>query len=124
MGEYFLEALSMLSLPNVALMLGGVIVGLIFGAIPGLSTTMAIALFLPMTFRMVISDGLALLIGVYIGGFSGGLISAILINIPGTAASIATTFDGHPMALKGQAGKALGLGIVFSFLGGGVFLQC
>ncbi len=120
MGEYFLEALSMLSLPNVALMLGGVIVGLIFGAIPGLSTTMAIALFLPMTFRMVISDGLALLIGVYIGGFSGGLISAILINIPGTAASIATTFDGHPMALKGQAGKALGLGIVFSFLGGGV----
>ncbi len=120
MFDYFLNALSMLSLPNVGLMLFGVLVGLIFGAIPGLSTTMAIALFLPMTFRMVISDGLALLIGVYIGGFSGGLIAAILMNIPGTAASIATTFDGHPMAMRGQAGKALGLGIVFSFIGGGI----
>ena len=110
----------MLTLPNVLLMFGGVIVGLIFGAIPGLSTTMAIALFLPMTFRMALADGMGLLIGVYIGGISGGLISAILMNIPGTAASVATTNDGYPMAMKGQAGKALGLGIVFSFLGGGL----
>ena len=120
MGTYFAQAISMLSIPNIGLMLGGVIVGLIFGAIPGLSTTMAIALFLPMTFRMVLADGMALLIGVYIGGFSGGLIAAILMNIPGTAASIATTFDGYPMARQGKAGKALGLGIVFSFLGGGL----
>lgn len=118
MGTYFSQAISMLNAPNIALMFGGVIVGLVFGAIPGLSTTMAIALFLPMTFRMALADGMSLLIGVYIGGFSGGLIAAILMNIPGTAASIATTFDGYPMARQGKAGKALGLGIVFSFLGG------
>ncbi len=118
MSFYFGAASSMLSFYNVGLILFGVVVGLIFGAIPGLSTTMAIALFLPMTFRMAVADGLALLLGVYIGGFSGGLIAAILMNIPGTAASIATTFDGYPMAMHGKAGKALGLGIVSSFLGG------
>ena len=68
---------------------------------------MAIALCLPLTFKMDMFPGLALLIGLYIGGFSGGLISAILLNVPGTAASIATCFDGHPMARKGQAGKAM-----------------
>jgi putative tricarboxylic transport membrane protein len=63
-------------------------------------------------------EGMALLIGLYIGGVSGGLISAILIKIPGTPSSIATTFDGAPMAEKGEAGKALGVGIFYSFLGG------
>ena len=61
---------------------------------------------------------ISLLIGLYIGGISGGLISAILLKIPGTPSSIATTFDGHPMAEKGEAGRALGIGIVFSFIGG------
>lgn len=120
MAEYFLNSLMSFTPETFLLIFGGVVVGMIFGALPGLSTTMAIALFLPMTFRMGIEPGTALLIGLYIGGFSGGLIAAILINIPGTAASIATCFDGYPMAQKGQAGKALGLGIVSSFIGGGI----
>ncbi len=96
----------------------GVVVGIIFGAMPGLSATMAVTLFLPLTFGMLPVHGLSLLLGLFIGGISGGLITAILINIPGTPSSIATTFDGYPMTLNGQAGKALGVGIVFSFLGG------
>jgi putative tricarboxylic transport membrane protein len=119
--ELFISAASsVMNIEVLALILCGVVVGLIFGAIPGLSTTMAIALCLPLTFSMDLFMGVALLIGLYIGGFSGGLVSAILLNVPGTAASIATTFDGYPMAQKGQAGKALGLGIVFSFVGGGI----
>lgn len=100
------------------LIFAGVSVGIIFGAIPGMSATMAIALFLPVTYKMAPIPSICLLIGLYIGGISGGLISAILLKIPGTPSSIATTFDGHPMALKGEAGKALGVGIVFSFIGG------
>ena len=111
----FLTALGEISPFILVLTLVGVVIGIIFGAIPGLSTTMAIALCLPLTFKMDMFPGLALLIGLYIGGFSGGLISAILLNVPGTAASIATCFDGHPMARKGQAGKAMGLGIVSRF---------
>lgn len=95
----------------------GTFVGIVFGAIPGLTATMAIAMFLPVTYGMVAAQGQATLISLYIGGISGGLISAILLNIPGTPASMATCLDGRPLALHGQAGKALGTGIVFSFLG-------
>lgn len=102
----------------LGLMIIGVAVGIIFGSIPGLTATMAVALCLPMTFGMDMISGMALLCALYIGGISGGLISAILINIPGTPASIATCFDGHPMAAKGEAGRALGIGIFYSFLGG------
>ena len=96
----------------------GVVLGIIFGAIPGLTATMAIALGLPITYGMDPVNGMSLLLGLYIGGVSGGLISAILLSIPGTPASIATTFDGYPMAQRGEAGKALGTGIVFSFMAG------
>lgn len=95
----------------------GVAVGIVFGAIPGMSATMAVALCLPMTFGMSPVVSMGLLIGLYVGGISGGLISAILINIPGTPSSIATTFDGHPMAARGEAGRALGIGILYSFIG-------
>lgn len=96
----------------------GVATGIVFGSIPGLTATMALALFLPVTYSMRPIYGIVLLIGLYIGGISGGLISAILLKIPGTPASIATTFDGHPMAARGEAGRALGIGIVYSFFGG------
>lgn len=102
---------------SLLLMIAGVAIGIVFGSIPGLSASMAVALMLPITFTMEASLGMNTLVAVYIGGISGGLISAILLNMPGTASSIATTFDGHPMAQKGEAMKALGLGIVFSFLG-------
>lgn len=102
---------------SILMMVAGVAVGIVFGSIPGLSASMAVALFLPLTFSMTPSMGMNTLVAVYIGGISGGLISAILLNMPGTASSIATCFDGHPMAKNGEAMKALGLGIVFSALG-------
>ena len=95
----------------------GTFIGIIFGAIPGLTATMAIVMFLPMTYTMTSIQGISTLVSLYIGGISGGLVSAILLNIPGTPSSIATCFDGRPLALKGEAGKALGVGVVFSFLG-------
>ncbi len=95
----------------------GVVVGIIFGAIPGLTATMAIVMFLPLTYAMSATQGISTLVALYIGGISGGLVSAILLNIPGTPSSVATCFDGRPMAKKGQAAKALGVGIFFSFLG-------
>ncbi len=102
---------------GIFLMFVGVAVGIVFGALPGLSATMAIALFLPVTYAMASSDAMTLLMALFIGAISGGLISAILLRIPGTPSSVATCFDGHPMVAKGQAAKALGAGVVFSFLG-------
>ena len=95
----------------------GVIVGIIFGSIPGLTATMAVVMFLPVTYAMTPVQGISMLVALYIGGISGGLISAILLNIPGTPSSVATCFDGRPLAEKGQAPKALGVGVVFSFIG-------
>lgn len=95
----------------------GVFVGIIFGAVPGLTATIAIIMFLPVTYTMTPIQGMSTLIALYVGGISGGLVAAILLNIPGTPSSIATTFDGTPLAAKGQAGKALGVGVVFSFIG-------
>ena len=99
------------------LVLFGTVIGIIFGAIPGLTSTMAVALFLPITYTLSPGAGISLLVALFVGGTSGGLISAILLKIPGTPSSIATTFDGGPMMEKGEAVKALGAGIVFSFLG-------
>lgn len=101
----------------IVLIFAGVAVGIVFGAVPGLTATMAVVMFLPMTYTMTPIQGISMLVALYIGGISGGLISAILLNIPGTPSSVATCFDGSPMAKKGQAGKALGTGIVFSFIG-------
>lgn len=114
------EAISMVLLNPVCLLLilAGVVVGIVFGAVPGLSSTMAMILFLPMSFGMEPMNGISLLVGLYLGGISGGLISAILLKIPGTASSIATVFDGGPMADQGKAGQALGVGILTSFVGG------
>ena len=117
MGDLLNGFASLLTPEMALLMLGGVLVGIIFGAIPGLSATMAIVLFLPITFNMGTTQAFALLVALYIGGVSGGLISAILINIPGSAMSIATCYDGHPMANSGHAQRALGIGVFFSFLG-------
>lgn len=100
--------------------LGGVFIGIIFGAVPGLSATMALALFLPVTYSMDSVSAVVLLTSLYIGGISGGLISAILTGIPGTPSSVATCFDGWPMTQKGQGVKALGVGVVASF-GGSIF---
>jgi len=91
---------------------------MVFGAIPGLTAAMGVALAIPFTFSMSAIDGLTLLTGIYIGGISGGLISATLLNMPGTPSSVATCFDAYPMSCKGKSGQALGLGIISSFIGG------
>lgn len=116
--ELFVSGLLALStLQNIGIILFGTVIGIIFGSIPGLTASMAVALCLPISFGMQPMSAFALLISLYIGGVSGGLISAITLNIPGTPSSIATTFDGSPMAKQGQAGKALGVAVFFSFLG-------
>ena len=102
---------------GVLLMFIGVAVGIVLGAIPGLTATMAVALFLPVTYGMTPGNAMTLLMALFVGGVSGGLITAILLRIPGTPSSVATCFDGHPLAAKGQAVKALGVGVVFSFIG-------
>ena len=103
---------------TLALIIGGVAVGIVFGAIPGLSAFTCLAIMLPLTFTMEPVNGICFLMAIYVGGCSGGLISAVLLGIPGTPSSIATCFDGLPMAQRGQARRALGTGVVFSFVGG------
>lgn len=103
---------------HLAVALLGVVIGIIFGAIPGMTATMAVAVFLPLTYAYSMEMALYLLLGLYVGGISGGLVPAILINIPGTPSSVCTTFDGHPMALRGESERALKTGITASFMGG------
>lgn len=95
----------------------GVVMGIIFGSIPGLSTSLALAVALPISFSLTPMQAMSLLMGVYVGGTSGGLIAAILLNIPGTPSAVATTFDGYPMARRGEAGRAIAIGVFYSFMG-------
>ena len=106
------------TLQTVMLMVIGVAGGLIAGAIPGFTIAMAIVLTLPFTFGMPASQGLATMVSVLVGGLSGGLMAGILTGIPGTPSSVATTFDGFPMARRGEPGLALGIGVWSSFSGG------
>ena len=107
---------------NLGLALLGTAVGIIFGAIPGMTATMAVAVFLPMTYAFSLVPALYLLLGLYVGGISGGLIPAILINVPGTPSSVCTGFDGYPMARRGESERALKIGITASFFGGMISL--
>jgi len=95
----------------------GTALGIIVGAIPGLSGAMLIALTLPLTFKMVPEEAMALIVCMYTGSITGGLVSAVLLRIPGTPANVVTVFDGYAMAQQGQAGRALGLGVAASFFG-------
>lgn len=96
----------------------GVIVGIIFGAAPGLTATTAVALFTPLTFYMPFNTSMAFLMGIYCGGFYAGSIPAILIKTPGAPGNAATVMDGYPMAKRGEAGLALGHSIISSWIGG------
>ena len=109
---------ALFTLSNLVLLCAGVGLGIVVGAIPGLTATMLIALTLPLTFHMEPVSAITLLIGEYVGGISGGLITSILLRMPGTPASIVTTFDGYPMTLNNQAERALALGIAASVAGG------
>ena len=102
---------------TLILMLAGVFMGVVFGSIPGLTATLGVALVIPFTFTMSPVQGLSMLLGIYVGGISGGLITAMLINIPGTPSSIVTCWDGYPMAKK-HPGEALSIGVFASLVGG------
>ena len=109
---------------NFLILLLGTVGGLVMGALPGLSPTMAVALLIPFTFHMEPAGGLILLGSVYTATVAGGAVSAILLKIPGAPANIATTLDGHCMARQGRAAEALQLSFLSSGVGGilGVFV--
>lgn len=96
----------------------GAFVGLVVGMIPGLTISTGIIVILPVTFVLPADISIALLLGLYVGGMTGGSFSAILLNIPGTPSASATALDGYAMAAKGQAGRAMGIAITSSFIGG------
>lgn len=96
----------------------GVIGGVFIGMLPGLTSTMGVALLIPVTFAFPPEVGLALLGGIYLASTFSGSISAILLNIPGTPSAVATCQDGYPMSQQGQAGRAIGLSVYASCLGG------
>ncbi|MBY0223474.1 tripartite tricarboxylate transporter permease [Sporosarcina aquimarina] len=96
----------------------GTLLGIIIGSLPGLTSTMGVALMLPLTFGMDAVTGILLLIGVYFGSVYGGSLTAILINTPGTPASAATVIDGYPLTQKGKAQKALTVSTLSCAIGG------
>lgn len=119
MFEHLLNGLLTAFSPEVLpILIFGVVGGIILGALPGLTATMGVAILLPFTFGMDSTPALVMLIGVYIGGIYGGSIAAILLKTPGTPASAATVLDGHTLAAKGQAARALSISAVASFVGG------
>ena len=102
----------------LAATLFGSLVGLIFGAIPGLTYSMALAMVLPITFGMANEPAIAVMLSTYIGGMTGGAISAILIGVPGTPSAAATVLDGHLLAKNGKASLAIGVATVCAGVGG------
>jgi putative tricarboxylic transport membrane protein len=106
-------------------LIAGTLAGVIGGSLPGVTITMTIIVVLPFTYGLDPLQGLAAMTGVYVGGSAGGLVTAILLGLPGTPSAIATTFDGHPMARNGEPGRAVWTGVWASFFGGllgGAFL--
>jgi putative tricarboxylic transport membrane protein len=117
--DLLLNALVLALSPSALAAVGfGVLIGLIFGSIPGLTFTVALALALPITFSMDAVPAIGLLLGTYIGGMTGGSVSAILLGIPGTPSAAATVLDGHPMTKQGKASIALGTAVIVSAFGG------
>lgn len=117
--DLFYEALSLAMTPMAIATIGlGALIGLIFGSIPGLTFTVALALALPISFNMDAVPAMGLLLGTYIGGMTGGSVSAILLGIPGTPSAAATVLDGHPMTKQGNASIALGTAVITSVFGG------
>ena len=118
--EFFISALGEAVQPlNLLVMLAGTFVGIAAGAMPGLSSVMALTIMTPFTFSLGGNSGFLMLLGIFCGSIYGGSITTILINTPGTANSAATCLDGYPMANKlGQPGRALGISTMASTFGG------
>jgi len=114
--HYFI--MSIVSIKLLAMVAVGTLSGIYIGAIPGLSVTMAVSILISFTFSWEINPALALMIGIWTGGVYGGSRCAILLNIPGAPAAVATGFDGYPLAKLGLAGQAIGLSTTASVIGG------
>lgn len=113
------QGLVSLADPGILLLIfAGTVFGVVIGALPGLTSTMGVALLVPVTFGMSPEMGLALLGAIYCSSTYSGAISAILLNIPGTPANCCTLFDGHPMTLRGESGRAIALATSASAFGG------
>jgi len=102
---------------NIGLMLLGIVLGVIIGVLPGLGAANGIAILLPLTFTMPPTSAIIMLSCIYWGALFGGAIASILFNIPGEPWSVATTFEGYPLAQKGRAGEALTTSFTSSFVG-------
>lgn len=111
------QILTILKPEFIALVAVGSVAGLLVGAMPGLSVTMATALLVSITFTWNVNNAIGLIMGVYVVGVFSGAVTAILVNIPGAPSSVATTLDGFPMTKKGQARKALLIATLYSFVG-------
>jgi putative tricarboxylic transport membrane protein len=114
-----MTAIGMIMDPQVILLIfGGTALGILVGALPGLSATMGLAVLLPISFYMTPLNGILLLLGMYTGAIYGGSFSAILLNIPGAPPAVMTALDGYPMTQRGEAGRAIVISTLSSFLGG------
>src|SRR6187402_659002 len=102
---------------NIAVMILGIVLGVLIGVLPGLGGANGVAILLPLTFTMSPTTAIVMLSCIYWGALFGGAITSILFNIPGEPWSVATTFDGYPMAQNGQAGQALTAAFTSSFVG-------
>lgn len=102
---------------NLMILFGAVVMGIMFGAMPGLTATLGVALLTTLTYGMEMNTAMIALMAIYVGGVYGGSYASILINIPGTAAAAATALDGYPLACKGQGGRAIGLTTTASAIG-------
>lgn len=117
----FLHVLNPFHFPFLLL---GVVLGIIVGALPGLTASVGIILLLPFVFNLDPSTAMVMLCGAFCGGIYGGSISAILIATPGTPSAAATVLDGYPLAQKGEAGKAIGIATIASTTGGIISTFC
>lgn len=111
---------TVLTLQNVLLLAAGVILGMIVGVMPGLGPSAGLAILLPITFGLDPTGAIVMMAAVYYGAMYGGTITSVLINTPGESATVASTFDGYPLAKQGRAGPALIMAAVASFIAGTV----
>ena len=118
MGNILIGLSNVFTPTNILLQIGGLIAGIIFGALPGFSATMGVAVFVPFSYALEPEGALLLLSGVYCGGVYGGSIPAILLGIPGTPASAPTAFEGRALTRQGRSGRALALCTAASSMGG------
>jgi len=123
-GPVIAALFDVLQIQNLVATALGVIFGLFIGSTPGLTISLGMVLLLPITFQLPAVTSVCLLLGLYAAGMTGGSLSAILLNIPGTPSASATAIDGHKMAQKGRAGQALGMAVISSFFGGMFGLAC